>query len=157
MIRPRKERFNELFAAHPLKDMPNPSCEGCGGSGERVTTRNPKSKWDWWVIGGAHWDGWIYGPERYEQCREKRHDEFNVSNQHESLEDNCRPVKEIPIDFYYVPFAIITPDGEWHQQGQMGWWAIVSDSKTGNDWHEAVKKLLAQYSDHLAVTVDCHI
>ncbi len=38
------------------KIEPASDCEDCEGSGTRVTTYNPASKWDWYVIGGR-WEG----------------------------------------------------------------------------------------------------
>ena len=50
---------------HPLFEKFDPECEDCGGSGIRSTTYNPKSKWDWWQIGGR-WTGSLdeYEPEK---------------------------------------------------------------------------------------------
>lgn len=36
-------------------------------------------------------------------------------------EMNTAPVSEI-LENKIVPFAIVTPDGEWHERGNMGWW-----------------------------------
>lgn len=32
--------------------QPDPKCDDCKGIGRRETTYNPKSKWDWWSLGG---------------------------------------------------------------------------------------------------------
>jgi len=39
---------------------------------------------------------------------------------------------------------VVTPEGDWF------------DSNDHEDWPEKVKELLKQYSDYLAVAVDCH-
>lgn len=94
-----------VFEAHPMKDAPEPTCgfysgprkdwwpttakegdrfedgSGCGATGTYKSTYNPRSKWDWYVIGGR-WAGWItqrgpaadedahvYGSKAYEFAR----------------------------------------------------------------------------------------
>lgn len=93
-----------------------------------LTTYNKKSRWDWYVIGGR-WDG--------------------------TLPNNICPVSEIPKDF--TCFAIVTPDGEWHERGRMGWWAIVMNEKDEMGWEFVQSALFAAYKDCTAVGVDLHI
>lgn len=154
LVKPRAELRATLLAEHPLTNKANPACIMCKGTGTRVTESNPRARWDWWVIGGR-WDGWIFGPEQEEASRGS--DGFNSGASHERVENNCRPVSEIPLDDpYYVPFALLTPDGEWIEQGAMGWWGIVSDAVDRNAWNVSVRAVLERYKDHLAVAVDCH-
>lgn len=87
-------------AAHPMAGKPDPDCEECGGSGQSATTRNPKSRWDWWAIGGR-WDGLI--------------------------PDNACAVRDIPAEVR--TFAVLDVGGVWHERGRMGWFAMVSDEK----------------------------
>lgn len=84
-------------------------------------------------------------------------------------------------------FALVTPDGKWHEKGSMGWWAMVSygderapnfesypDTEEGKnqyredmrkfegiineEWREKEKQLLSEYADdYNVVVVDCHI
>jgi len=156
MIAPRTKLRKQLLDTHPLKDKPNPLCKVCKGSGTRISHANPNGKTDWWVCGGR-WNGYLFGPEHEEACRDKEGG-FNFGDEHQKLENNCRRVSEIPIDDpYYVPFAILTPEGEWVEQGAMGWFAVVSNETPDDQWHETVKAVLAKYPEHLAVAVDCHI
>jgi hypothetical protein len=153
---PRTDRWNALLAEHPQRDMPNPRCGICGGIGGRLTSANPLAKWDYWNIGGR-WDGWIFGPEREQQCQDGEGG-FNFGDAHHSPENNCRSTRDIPIDDpHYLPFAVVTPDGKWHEQGAMGWWAIVARPMDEHVWHDTVKALLAAHPGHLAVAVDCHV
>jgi len=57
----------------------------------------------------------------------------------------------------FIPFAMVTPDGQWHEKGKMGWWACVSDEKDGDDWEAACKEIYEKYSDHIVVACDLHI
>ena len=57
-----------------------------------------------------------------------------------------------------TPFAVLTSDGEWHERGEMGWFATVSGEKKRGAWEAEVKGLLeAQPKDYMVVVVDCHI
>lgn len=55
-IQPRADLAKKLEEAHPRIKEADPECEECKGSGTYGSTRNPNSKWDWWVIGGR-WNG----------------------------------------------------------------------------------------------------
>ena len=54
-------------------------------------------------------------------------------------------------------FAIIK-DGKWYEKGSMGWWVMVSDEKTSDEWSEQFNKLLNDLPDDMLLSVyDCHI
>lgn len=127
-----KERARVVEESHPLYNKPDPECGECGGTGVRQTTYNPKSKWDWYSLGGR-WKGMLGG------------------------KDICT-VKEWFEKGYETPFALLEPDGTWNEQGQMGWWAIVTDEKDGDDWDEQVRQILNKYYDHHSIMCfDLHI
>jgi hypothetical protein len=46
----------KLLSKHPLRAKANRKCDECKGTGKIPSTRNPKSKWDYWTIGGR-WTG----------------------------------------------------------------------------------------------------
>lgn len=138
-----------IYENHPLKNSPDPNCDDCGGTGQRTTTYNPKAKWDWWRIGGR-WNGEIKGTPQNSR------DGFNFGAAYESLESNCAPVREL-MEREVIPFAVVTPDGEWHERGEMGWWAIVTNEKDDVCWTDIVMDIYRKYPDHLAVGCDLHI
>jgi len=276
---PRTARAQALLAEHPDKDKPDPACgfyalpedgerpdwwpedakegdrfddgSGCGGTGRRMSTYNPKSKWDWWAIGGR-WTGAFhkedYDPRTDERnievCRlcsgsGARTDELalgwavrdavlelleswdsgeelrgHLFKTHEGFlgieelvfqpgavasvgltdeqtvalastlvaareagwpcnacagsgktvkwslaeyEGDVLRVTDIAEDDdgRKTPFAIVTPDGEWHQAADMGWFGMTSN-ETGN-WGEIARGLLEKHETCIAVVVDCHI
>jgi hypothetical protein len=105
--------------------------------GDPITNYNPDAKWDWYVVGGR-WDGWINDRE----------------TSGEQVDDNIATTEEA-IERGKIPHAIITPDGEWNENGQMGWWGILI---TENEhWDEQAKALLATFPDHRIVIIDAHI
>jgi len=106
--------------------------------GEPLSTYNPKSKWDWWVVGGR-WHGWITG---------KKHTGRD-------LVENNIATTEHAIERRIVPHAIVTPDGHWHERGQMGWWAVLITEN--EDWDAQAKEILASYPGHQLLILDAHI
>ena len=113
-----------------------------------TTTRNPKSKWDWWRIGGR-WDGAVRNNRRYSQ------EGYNFSSAHEELKNNVLPAKEL--DHKLIVHAVVTPDGQWHEKGHMGWFAVVRDEKENDTWDEEVIQLIRSHQDCMIVGLDCHI
>ena len=82
-------------------------------------------------------------------------DGFNFDNKYRQISNNFVSVENIAKDF--IPFAIVTPDGEWHDKGSMGWWGIVTDEK--ENWDEVAKEIINKYKggNHVAVLLDAHI
>lgn len=192
-IRPTwEERIKSLQEAEEVelgrmdKPTPDPKCNECKGSGTCRSTYNPKSQWDWWVIGGR-WNGALepaYDPEanpgNYETCTicagtGKRNDALGKKTRQENPTYTCngcggkgtkrtfiqaegpsngnmRPVREIK-DF--VPFAILTPDGEWHEEAKMGWWGMTSGEDS--DWPQKARAILKAHGGDFAVLCDLHI
>jgi hypothetical protein len=78
----------------------------------------------------------------------------------EPSSSDIMPIENLPLDDpermkTLIPFAIVTPDGKWHEKGSMGWWGIVVDEK--DTWKEEALEILKKYRDHVAIVVDCHI
>jgi hypothetical protein len=188
-IRPYTEAEQSFLDAHPLKGLPDPECGECAGSGIRQTEYSPKSKWDWWQIGGR-WTGALvpdYDPATQDANLEwcslcggtgQRDDELGRQEREKHpgyscngcngkgirtkwptswarFEGDVMPVSEIPPGT--SPFVFVTPEGEWIEKGEMGWFGMASNEKDEGDWAEQSKAILEQYSDCIAVVVDCHI
>ena len=158
-------------------------------NGGILSTYNPKSKWDWYSIGGR----WSYEipvkegvtpsdtlqikdiefgnditveeylkknpgvKQRYDDLMSGKDTIYNVKylkERYPSLEVYVEELKN------FVTFAIITPDGEWHEQGKMGWFGMsTATPNTENIWtsdfyDKFISKLPPEYYFTL---VDCHI
>lgn len=99
--------------------------------GSILSIYNPKSKWDWYVIGGR-WSNAIPGNEV--------------------------KMSEIPIEKIETPYAFITPDGEWVEQGEMGWFGIGSNEMDDDEWDAKFREYLKTLDKDIILTqVDCHI
>lgn len=137
---------------------PDKDCESCKGTGTYKTTYNPKSQWDWYRIGGR-WDGTI-------QCREDElnTDGFNFDDKHEEIKNNVLSTHKLA-ENEVIPFAIMTPDGEWHQKGKMGWFGCSTDEMTEEEWKKESIKIYKEYSaklkgditQYVGIGLDCHI
>jgi DNA-binding transcriptional MerR regulator len=121
--------------------------EGFDAQGRPISTYNPDSKWDWYRVGGR-WDGWVTENEQSSEGG------FNFGAQHETLENNIATAEEA-LAGGKIPHAIITPDGVWHERGQMGWWAVLITEN--EDWVAGARAILASYPGHRVVIVDAHI
>ncbi len=98
-------------------------------------TYNPESKWDWYEVGGR-WKGDIKGKNK----------------------DKISDIMKMGDDkMSYVPFAVVTPDGEWHESGKMGWFGMSSDNKEEDKWRKEVRNIYSKYPNYIGVLVDCHI
>lgn len=111
-------------------------------NGNFLTTYNPNSKWDWWVMGGR-WTGYL--PTMYGQ----HSNSCSVSevNWSKFFEDN-------PLG----PFCFITEDGEWHETARMGWWGMTSNDKEKKAWREEFESYLKSVDPDTKITaIDFHI
>lgn len=115
-----------------------------------VTTYNPASKWDWWVIGGR-WDGRMLGLDEIDDGQGG----FNFDDTFHTLKRNSAHIDDIAPDF--VPFAFVTPDGKWHEKGKMGWWAVTHGEQPEHEWKKEWENALKKYPNSIAVSLDCHI
>jgi len=131
-------------------------CGFCNGTGMR-------EGWAWMDEDGVHYkDDWAKQCKGCNSCKGTGKS-LKWPTQWESSDRDILPVSAVltmmnqekdPKDCL---FAILTPNNEWIENGSMGWWGMVSDEKDENTWQEEFKNVLEEYSDYLAVVVDCHI
>lgn len=182
----RKQAIEEVRMAHPQAGKPDPDCQECGGRGQRSTSYNPAAKWDWWQIGGR-WTGVLTDynpaadPANYEPCRlcdgtGTRTDGISPGKgncngcqgtgqrkkwptEWAHTEGDIQPVANLLAHFTdeVVPYAVVTPDGSWHQRGDMGRWGMSSNDIDADQWTEQVKALLEEHKQAVAVVCDLHI
>lgn len=60
----------------------------------------------------------------------------------------------------FSTWAVVTPDGEWHEQGAMGWWGLSSETdEEALDWVRGFRARFLDTADPdwTATVVDCHI
>lgn len=147
----RRVKF-EQARTHAEYQQPNAECRDCNGKGTYESTYNPASKWDWYRVGGR-WDGALIENPR------STDNGFNWGDDHTQLQNNSVPVEELlGRKELFTFFALVTPDGEWHEKGRMGWFASVSDAMPPEAWETVCRNIYTRYrEDHDIVLVDAHI
>lgn len=125
--------------------------------GNIMSTYNPKSKWDWWTIGGR-WSGCILNAKlvahheavvRSEKWTEPAWDEYygGVDFLQKKGLRSCQGT-----------FAVLDSAGEWHEKGRMGWFGMVADEAEPDAWNARHKELVdAAADDDWLIVVDVHI
>lgn len=150
---------------------------------ENGTAFSEGSRWDWWEVGGR-WDGRMTGdgigterpchcvagegavatapsPDCYWCAGKGTVVEWQPNELVPALDRNSCPGREVSPEF--VPYAYVTPDGEWHERGRMGWWGITIEDEDGNGekdadaWRDEWTRAVGEHSGNLVVLVDCHV
>ena len=125
--------------------------EQIGSNGEIFSTYNPKSKWDWFVLGGR-WSGMIKLKEGADGCIGRG----SLVMQNKAGIDQAKKGDIDNLD-ELAKFAILK-DGEWFERGKMGWWGVVHNEKDEQIWVSELNKLIQGLSDDTLISIfDCHI
>lgn len=178
--------------------------EDLGPDGEIYSTYNPKSKWDWYEVGGR-WDGMLplkqdnpvikeaegvkYVVDDYEYVNEaymsnvvfkdrlpsqreldEHYRKWSTYASDEKYKKQFDRMIEQHGDFAgYVKdrsgfsvYAIVTPDGEWHEPGKMGWFGMSSATEEDEDKFKDgfYDNFIVPYLEpgkYSITMVDCHI
>lgn len=164
--------------------------------GNILTTYNPNSKWDWYVVGGrfagmlnkkgeAHivgYDSARVGDIDFSLDNEKyfsalrwwevvvdeeplRDDEdeddfWTIYNKNYFLERYKDKYDYATQTASFSTWSVLTPDGEWHEPGQMGWFGVsLSEPEDEVEFFKtyAERYIDAADPDWYLTIVDCHI
>ena len=110
--------------------------------GNLLSKYNPKSKWDWYEVGGR-WCGGI---------PMKTNTKLEIKSCNECM------VSQIDMDKISPPYAYVDTNGNWYERGKMGWFGISSNDKDEKSWGDEFKKFIKNQKKSTIVTlVDCHI
>lgn len=159
---------------------------GIDEKGNALSTYNPNSKWDWWDIGGR-WSGMIDNnqqkltelkplinkgqyteeeliamyPEHYEYYMDMLNGKSYyrkeyILSQYPDLETYVMKMENL------YTYALMLPNGEWIEPGEMGWFGISAASEEEHrDYEEnywkIVEEMAKRYPDGYMTIVDCHI
>jgi len=157
--------------------------------GNLLSTYNPKSKWDWWTEGGR-WAGMLkvggkkvdsarvadidFTPDPLEYEAALRYWDVVVEHQEKRPGEEYVSLygEQYYLDYYgdretyarymtqFSTYAVVTPDGEWHEKGRMGWFGASSETPDeARDWEEHYRErfLDTAEADWVLTIVDCHI
>ena len=159
-------------------------------NGDLLSTYNPDSKWDWYDIGGrwqgllilkGNKEGLRGSPSFGEKMSEgydgafvsdidfaamKRRDAAEIDPYEKAMEDaELRGIFLGREDYCermttFHTYAAVTPDGEWHAAGEMGWFEPSETPEEERAWQLDYHERFIQpaIENHLyMVIVDCHI
>lgn len=154
--------------------------------GNLLSTYNPNSKWDWWVVGGR-WSNMIRLKDGtrsdFAQIkdidfngiladnRQRRAEAWDEANSKEDMNDGMKNLlygikpnttreEHINGATGLTTFAVITKDGEWCEKGEMGWFGVHSATEEEeNQWYDSYYKNFIEPLDEEdgVIIVDCHI
>lgn len=159
--------------------------------GNLLSTYNPDSKWDWYMVGGRFSNHIKLKNGKYADSAKVKDIDFSSDSEvynkalrfwEIAVEDApLMDGEEKPFIFYkkeyylerykdkedyakklssWTTYAVLTPDGIWHEPGQMGWWGISTASSNDEiDWDENYYERFIKAADpewELTI-VDCHI
>lgn len=150
------------------------------------STYNPKSRWDWYEVGGR-WKNMLiinnpYNPEstiransalvkdiRWDLMLEENkkqiipYEEYlKTSYYSKDYLKELYPTEEAYIRYMteFNTYAVLTPDGEWYEPGKMGWWGIsYATPEEERQFSEKYKEQFIKTANpewELTI-VDCHI
>lgn len=58
----------------------------------------------------------------------------------------------------WTPFAILTPDGKWHEAGKMGWWGLADmDDEDELAWVHEAQEIMEAHAGCRVEVLKCHI
>ena len=154
------------------------------------STYNPKSKWDWWSLGGRFRD------ILEDRCGEENYLSYGCSARVKNIDfspdkeeydvacefwDEYVDNEEVNGGFFaksyykdrygdketyarrcslFSTYAVVTPDGEWHSAGNMGFFGVSSETdEEAADWDDHYKERFIDTADPewILSIVDCHI
>ena len=137
---PKKLNWTDEQCYEYMKSLYDPNM--IDKDGNILSRYNPKSKWDWYVVGGR-WSGGI---------PMKTNTKLEIKSCNE-----CK-VSQVDMDKIGIPYAYVDTNGNWYSRGEMGWFGVSSNDKDENSWDDEFKKFINNQNKSTIVTlVDCHI
>jgi hypothetical protein len=130
-------------------------------NGEPLSTYNPDSKWDWYLLGGR-WTGVLPVKEEFI--------DDEAAWEHISLGDpgvmtepaergfcDAAPLRMLNLAKDFSTYAAVK-EGKWYQSGQMGWWGMSTEEVEPTEWAQQFHALLDGLNpDTMISLLDCHI
>lgn len=122
----------------------------------RMSTRNPQSKWDWWLLGGR-WTGLL--KLRTLVAAGAVGEPGLMTQRAQPGAADAAHVRDVETDGLADRiFAMLTPEG-WEAPAEMGWFGMEHGrTEQETAWRERVAQSLANLDPRTVIAVvDCHI
>jgi len=132
--------------------------EDIDDDGNATSYYNPKSKWDWYQIGGRWSDEIKVKPNSDSGTKGERSWTLDGVDEKRGYSDSALK-KDIDWEHESMKsidvFAFLSKDG-WAEEGEMGWFG--TSVTTDENWEDTLRKLVDSIGDDERITiVDCHI
>ncbi len=141
---------------------------------------NPNAKWDWYQVGGRWRNSLLMKDGSKCNCTELKNIDWDtmkdksIKNAEKIWDSNPQGIERyfsgiekddtresyISRQSEFTTYAVITPDGEWHSKGKMGWFGFSSEtSEESTNWNLSFYDRFIKDSDQdlILTIVDCHI
>lgn len=154
----KSDNFDECYEQHGEEWNSNIYRKNEDGVWCEYSTYNPKSKWDWYKLGGR-WSGLkinlkvgaksgIVGEASWMTPDIKGYDAALKGD----IDFNTTTKEQIS------PYAIIK-DGQWYAKGNMGWWGMTIETYCSDEeWINKVWEMVMELPDDTLISFyDCHI
>ncbi|MBJ7935494.1 hypothetical protein [Bacillus cereus] len=154
-------------------------------NGNLLSTYNPKSQWDWWVVGGR-WSNLLLNKEGNKcdsayvgeldlQAMKDKNIKNAKKNWSEMQKQENNVLKALIYGFRkdeteeeYInrnsemlsTYAVIDKEGNWIAKGDMGWFGVSSETDAESDnWDDKfVERFIEPLDEKDAIVIiDCHI
>lgn len=123
--------------------------------GNITSTYNPKSKWDWWAIGGR-WSRTVFNATSLGMKK----DEFFGGEYEDFAEDGVDIVRvaDLNKESLVTPYAFVDLEGNWNEKGEMGWFGMSSGDMPQEEWDATYLRFVDSLDpETVLVLVDAHI
>lgn len=133
-----------------------------GAAGEVYSEYNPKSRWDWWCVGGRWAGTWRFkSPVDYDYLRSEESAFGMREDAAKALATDCGRVGDIASETFDSAWGYINLEGAWVEKGKMGWWGMSTADESDNGearWKKQYLDWIASLpKDAWAINVDVHI
>lgn len=144
---------------HKLREYGEPKFDPDGNT---WSTYNPRSKWDWWRLGGRWPNSLVLAEGAHGQNGEPSW-VFELASAEDAAAALPRPgvadaalASDVDWPNTEPTFALLDAAGEWHERGRMGWFGIVHAPV--DDWEPQWRALVESIpANHTVAVVDVHI
>lgn len=140
----------ECFCDRPGEGF-DPDCEECRGTGKYLTTWNPMSMFDCYII----WDSTHVLRNASKNPADWEDEEVFDDDIPDDIGAAVAPLDSLDLERLKLPFAIVDPFGNWHEMDG-DWWSENQDSADWKKWRSIAHDLFAKWPNASLVVVNCH-
>lgn len=154
MLNERYPTFDEFMECYRYEDRDDET-------GSYGYWYNPNAKWDWWAIGGR-WHGLLKASRGATHIVDSYLPEYQDHLEVRDVEGtyDIARLGDCNLSDDFNTYAVLTPDGEWHEIGEMGWFGVtVGKNDESDDWEEKYHERFIDSADPdtLLIVLDLHI